>query len=168
MGTNSMALVRDVLGTYRSTTAEPATEEDVLQAAEDILRRRVERCGELSRPSDSASFLRMRLGHLPHEEFHAVWLDSRHRILGVERLFTGTLDAASVYPREVVRAALRLNASAVVFAHNHPSGLAEPSSADRAITAELRKALELVSVRLLDHVVVGATEAVSMAERGFI
>lgn len=163
-----MALVRDVLGTYRSTTAEPATEEEVLQAAEDILRRRVERCGELTRPSDSAAFLRMRLGHLAHEEFHAVWLDNRHRIIGVERLFTGTVDAASVYPREVVRAALRLNASAVVFAHNHPSGLAEPSSADQNITAELRKALELVSVRLLDHVVIGATETTSMAERGLL
>ena len=91
-----MALIRDVLGTYRSTTAAPATEDDVLQAAEDIPRRRAERCGELSRPSDSAAFLRMRLGHLPHEEFHAVWLDNRHRILGIERLFTGTLDAASV------------------------------------------------------------------------
>lgn len=163
-----MALVRDVLGTYHSTTAEPASEEDVLQAAEDILRRRVERCGDLTRPSDSATFLRMRLGHLRHEEFHAVWLDNRHRILGVEKLFTGTLDGASVYPREVVRAALRLNASAVVFAHNHPSGVAEPSSADRAITAELRKALAVIEVRVLDHVVVAATETTSMAERGLI
>ena len=163
-----MALVRDVLGTYRSTTAEPASEDDVLQAAEDILRRRVERCGELTRPSDSGAFLRMRLGHLRHEEFHAVWLDNRHRILGVEKLFTGTLDGTSVYPREVVRAALRLNASAVVFAHNHPSGVAEPSSADRAITAELRKALALIEVRVLDHVVVAATETTSMAERGYL
>lgn len=163
-----MALVRDVLGTYQSTTEEPASEEDILQAAEDILRRRVERCGDLTRPSDSATFLRMRLGHLRHEEFHAVWLDNRHRILGVEKLFTGTLDGASVYPREVVRAALRLNASAVVFAHNHPSGVAEPSSADRAITAELRKALALIEVRVLDHVVVAATETTSMAERGLL
>lgn len=163
-----MALVRDVLGTYQSTTEEPASEEDILQAAEDILRRRVERCGDLTQPSDSATFLRMRLGHLRHEEFHAVWLDNRHRILGVEKLFTGTLDGASVYPREVVRAALRLNASAVVFAHNHPSGVAEPSSADRAITAELRKALALIEVRVLDHVVVAATETTSMAERGFL
>lgn len=163
-----MALIRDVLGTYRSTTAEPASEEDVLQAAEDILRHRIERCGDLTRPSDSAAFLRMRLGHLRHEEFHAVWLDNRHRILGVEKLFTGTLDGASVYPREVVRAALRLNASAVVFAHNHPSGVAEPSSADRAITAELRKALALIGVRVLDHVVVAATETTSMAERGLL
>lgn len=163
-----MALVRDVLGTYRSTTAEPASEDDVLQAAEDILRRRVERCGDLTRPSDSAAFLRMRLGHLRHEEFHAVWLDNRHRILGVEKLFTGTLDGASVYPREVVRAALRLNASAVVFAHNHPSGVPEPSAADRAITTELRKALALIEVRVLDHVVVAATETTSMAERGLL
>lgn len=163
-----MALIRDVIGTYRSTTAAPATEEEVLQAAEDILRRRAERCGELARPSDSAAFLRMRLGHLLHEEFHAVWLDNRHRILGVERLFTGTLDAASVYPREVVRAALRLNASAVLFAHNHPSGVAEPSSADRAITAELRKALALIEVRVLDHFVVAATETTSMAARGLL
>jgi len=161
-----MTLVRDLLGTYRLDTPTPATETDILKAAEEILRRRLERCGELTRPSDAAAFLRVRLGHLPHEEFHAVWLDNRHRVIGVERLFTGTLDSASVYPREVVRAALRVNAAAVIFSHNHPSSVAEPSSSDRRITAELRKALDLISVRLLDHIVVGATETTSMAERG--
>lgn len=168
MGNNYMALVRDLLGTYRSTSATPATEDDILQAAEDILRRRVERCGALSKPSDSAEFLRMRLGAKQHEEFHAVWLDNRHRIIGVECLFKGTLDSASVYPREVVRAALRQNASAVVFSHCHPSGIAEASVADRSITLELRKALALIEVRVLDHIIVAATETTSMAERGLM
>lgn len=96
-----------------------------------------------------------------------LWLDNRHRILDCQRLFTGTIDGASVYPREVVRAALEANASAAILAHNHPSGVAEPSAADRAITKEIREALNLVGVRVLDHIVVGA-DCVSMASRGLI
>jgi len=116
---------------------------------------------------DAADFLRMRLGALPHEEFHVLWLDNRHRVLERQRLFIGTIDGASVYPREVVRAALEVNASAAILAHNHPSGVAEPSAADRAITRELRDALSLVGVRVLDHLVVGA-ECTSMASRGLL
>lgn len=109
----------------------------------------------------------MRLGALSHEEFHILWLDNRHRIIDCQKLFTGTVDGASVYPREVVRAALRVNACAAILAHNHPSGVAEPSAADRAITDELRDALRLIGVRILDHIVVGA-ECVSMAGRGLM
>lgn len=139
----------------------------ILAAAEDILRVKLQRQGSIGNPMDAADFLRVRLGTLPHEEFHVMWLDNRHRILDCQRLFTGTVDGASVYPREVVRAALGINASAVIFAHNHPSGVAEPSAADRAITRELRDALNLVGVRVLDHLVIGA-ECVSMAQRGLL
>ncbi|MBB6248992.1 JAB domain-containing protein [Rhodanobacter sp. A1T4] len=151
----------------RYKLAGETTERDVLAAAEGILRGKLERQGSISRPTDAADFLRMRLGALLHEEFHVLWLDNRHRILGCQKLFTGTIDGASVYPREVVRAALSINACAAILAHNHPSGVAEPSAADRAITKELREALSLVGVRILDHIIVGA-ECVSMAGRGLI
>ncbi len=143
------------------------TEQDVLAAAECILKGRLERQGSIGNPTDASDFLRMRLGALLHEEFHVLWLDNRHRILDCQKLFIGTIDGASVYPREVVRAALSVNASAAILAHNHPSGVAEPSAADRVITQELRDALQLIGVRILDHIVVGA-ECVSMAGRGLL
>ena len=161
-----MKVVRSMAYTRYKLTDE-TTEQDVLAAAEAILKGRLERQGSLNNPTDASSFLRMRLGALLHEEFHVLWLDNRHRILDCQRLFTGTVDGASVYPREVVRAALSINACAAIFAHNHPSGIAEPSAADRAITRELRDALQLIGVRILDHIVVGA-ECVSMAGRGLI
>ncbi|NYE30042.1 DNA repair protein RadC [Rhodanobacter sp. K2T2] len=144
-----------------------ATEQDVLAAAEGILIDKLKRLGAITNPSDASDFLRMRLGGLSHEEFHVLWLDNRHQIIDCQKLFTGTIDGASVYPREVVRAALSVNACAAIFAHNHPSGVAEPSTADRVITDELRDALKLIGVRFLDHIVVGA-DCVSMAGRGLI
>ena len=144
-----------------------ATEQDVLAAAEAILMGKLKRLGAITNPSDASDFLRMRLGGLAHEEFHVLWLDNRHRILDCQKLFTGTIDGSSVYPREVVRAALRVNACAAILAHNHPSGVAEPSAADRVITDELRDALKLIGVRILDHIVVGA-QCVSMVGRGLI
>jgi DNA repair protein RadC len=161
-----MAYMRDVLGDY--TVTKPMSEADILAAAEDILWRRLIRIGRLTKPFECAEFLRMRIGHLLHEEFHAVWLDNRHQVIAVDRLFIGTIDGASVHPREVVRTALRHNAAAVVFAHNHPSGVPEPSLADRAITRTLREALQVIEVRMLDHIVVGAGQATSMAERCLI
>lgn len=161
-----MAIIRDILGHY--TLNGPQTEEDILAAAEDILLRKIQREASLGNPRDSENFLRMRLGHLLHEEFHVVWLDNRHRVLEVRKLFTGTVDGASVHPREVVRSALACNACAAILAHNHPSGVPEPSAADRQITAQLKEVLELIGVRVLDHIVVGATECVSMASRGLI
>lgn len=122
----------------------------------------------LGNPRDSGDYLRARLRHLPHEVFAVLYLDNRHRILAFEILFTGTVDGASVHPREVVRACLKHNACAIIAAHNHPSGIAEPSAADRAITHELRDALQLVGVRMLDHLVIGAGEPVSMAARGLM
>lgn len=143
------------------------TEQNVLAAAEGILKGRLERQGSIGNPADANDFLRMRLGALPHEEFHVLWLDNRHRIIDCQKLFSGTVDGASIYPREVVRAALSVNACAAILAHNHPSGVAEPSAADRAITSELRDALRLIGVRILDHIVVGA-ECISMAGRGLM
>lgn len=157
---------RDVLGHYHLTG--PQTEADILSLAEAILLRRLERLGSLTDPQAASAFLRTRLGHLEHEEFHAVWLDNRHNILSVERLSTGTIDGATIHPREVVRAAIRINAAAVIFSHNHPSGNAEPSAADRAITLQLRDALALVDIRVLDHLVVAAGSTVSLAQRGWL
>lgn len=122
----------------------------------------------LRNPRDSGEFLRAKLRHLPYEVFACLYLDNRHRVLAFEELFRGTVDGASVHPREVVRACLRHNASAVILAHNHPSGVAEPSGADRAITRSLRDALQLIEVRILDHLVIGADEPVSMAALGML
>ena len=160
--------MKRVLPTHDVTYNLPsASEKDVLAAAEGILMGKLKRLGAITNPSDASDFLRMRLGGLAHEEFHVLWLDNRHRILDCEKLFTGTIDGSSVYPREVVRAALNVNACAAILAHNHPSGVAEPSVADRVITDELRDALKLIRVRILDHIVVGA-KCVSMAGRGLI
>ncbi|WP_329742085.1 RadC family protein [Dyella sp. A6] len=122
----------------------------------------------LANPGDSGAYLSARLRHLPYEVFGCLYLDNRHRVLAFEELFRGTVDGASVHPREVVRACLHHNACAVIFAHNHPSGVAEPSQADRSITRELSHALQLVGVRVLDHLVIGAGAPVSMAARGLI
>jgi DNA repair protein RadC len=161
-----MHLMRSMAYTRYKLTGE-TTEQDVLAAAEGILKGKLERQGSLGNPTDASDFLRMRLGALLHEEFHVLWLDNRHRILDCQKLFTGTIDGASIYPREVVRAALNINACAAIFAHNHPSGVAEPSVADRTITNELRDALSLIGVRILDHIIVGAN-CVSMAGRGLL
>ena len=161
-----MKVVRSLAYTRYKLTDE-TTELDVLAAAESILGERLKRQGSIGSPADANDFLRMRLGALPHEEFHILWLDNRHRIIDWQKLFTGTIDGASIYPREVVRSALTVNACAAILAHNHPSGVAEPSAADRAITKELRDALTLIGVRVLDHIVVGA-ECVSMAGRGMM
>lgn len=113
-------------------------------------------------------YLQQRLRHYSHEVFACLFLDNKHRMITFEELFRGTIDGASVYPREVVKQALAHNAAAVIFAHNHPSGIAEPSQADRHITQRLKSALDLVDIRVLDHIVVGDAETVSLAEQGLI
>ncbi len=139
-----------------------------LELARRSLREELQDRPSLGNPRDSGDYLRARLRHLPYEVFGCLYLDNRHRVLAFEELFRGTVDGASVHPREVVRACLQHNACAVIFAHNHPSGVAEPSAADRAITHELRDALQLVGVRVLDHLVIGSGEPVSMASRGLL
>ena len=122
----------------------------------------------LTHVTDVRRVLHARLGARRSEVFAALFLDRRYRLIRFEELFHGTLDSASVYPREVVRRTLELNAAALIVAHNHPSGVTDPSTADRAITERLRRALELVDVQLLDHVVIGDGPAVSFAERGWL
>ena len=125
------------------------------------------RLGEPIRcPADTEAFLMARLRHLEHERFCCLFLDNRHRVLAFESLFRGTIDGTSVYPREVVKEALKANAAAVILAHNHPSGVAEPSQADERITRRLKAALDLVDIRLLDHLVIGGGQAISLASRG--
>jgi len=121
----------------------------------------------LRNPRDAREFLMNQAG-LDHEQFGCVYLDNRHRVLRVEILFTGTIDGASVHPREVVKAALRESAAAVILFHNHPSQVGEPSKADEMITNRLRDALSLIDVRVLDHVIIAGPSLVSMAERGLI
>ncbi|MDQ2925487.1 MAG: DNA repair protein RadC [Acidobacteriota bacterium] len=122
----------------------------------------------LGSPTEVRDYLRLRVAPLEHEVFVVLFLDSQHHLIACDELFRGTLAQTSVYPREVVKAALRHNAAAVVLAHNHPSGVAEPSRADELLTQALKAALALVDVRTLDHLVVGAQATVSFAERGLI
>lgn len=141
----------------------------VLELARRVLVEDLRNGDLLSSPQAVRDWLRLRLTSLPHEVFCALWLDNRNRLLAFEELFRGTLAQTSVYPREVVKQALAHNAAAVVFAHNHPSGAAEPSRADEALTQALKQALALVEVKVLDHfVVAGAAPPLSFAERGLL
>jgi DNA repair protein RadC len=119
-------------------------------------------------PADTQAFLHAKIRHLGHEMFCCLYLDNRHRILRFDQLFRGTIDGTSVYPREVVKEALAINAAAVILAHNHPSGVAEPSQADERITRRLKSALDLVDIRLLDHLIIGNAETTSLASRGLL
>ena len=119
-------------------------------------------------PTELKRYAALHLAHLEHESFSVIHLDTRHRLIEMQTLFRGTLSQASVYPREVVKEALARNAAALVLAHNHPSGVAEPSRADEYLTQTLKSALQLVDVRVLDHLVVGQGQVVSFAERGLL
>ncbi len=143
-----------------------------LQAALEMGRRylwqTLQRGEALTNPQDTISFLMARLRGYPYEVFACLYLDNRHRIIQFDELFRGTIDSTSVHPREVVRRVLFHNAAAVILAHNHPSGVAEPSQADESITRRLKEALSLIDVRVLDHIVVGDGTAVSLANRGVL
>ena len=143
-----------------------------LQAMLEISRRQLAenlRAGpSLSTPRATQDFLFSRIRDLEHEVFCCLYLDNRHRLIHFAELFRGTIDGASVHPREIVKQALQHNSAAVIVAHNHPSGIAEPSRADELITIKIKEALSLVDIRLLDHIVVGDGVAVSMAERGLL
>lgn len=146
----------------------PATTDEIVAAARAALDTKIQRQGQIATPSDSKAFVSLRLGMLPHEVFAAMFLDAQHRVIEYVELFRGTLMQTSVYPREVVKEALRLNAAAVIFAHNHPSGVPEPSRADSLLTTTLTSALSLVDVRVLDHLIVGGGQVVSFADRGLL
>lgn len=143
-----------------------------LQAALEMARRHLGEClqrgAPLTDPAATRRYLIAQLRDRAHEVFCCLYLDNRHRVIAFEELFQGTLDGASVHPREVLRKVLAHNAAAVIFAHNHPSGVAEPSDADRRLTQRLKESLALVDVRVLDHFVIGDGEAASFAERGLL
>lgn len=185
-GRSALDLAGDLLDRFRSiNTLFAAPLEDFarikglgeakyvqLMAAHELAKRalaeEIRRDTVLSSPDKVRQYLRLRLGHLPHEVFLALFLDAQNRLLAPEELFRGTLTQTSVYPREVVKRALAHNAAAVVFAHNHPSGVAEPSRADEILTRALKEALQLVDVRVLDHLIVAHGDVMSFAERGLI
>jgi len=167
--------LRVLLTSDRGTAGKHGLSADdftVLQVALELSRRHYQQlmmkgCA-LSNPRATREFIRMRLRDLPHEVFCVVYLDIRDRVIAFEELFRGTLDGTSVHPREVVKQALARNAAAVILAHNHPSGIAEPSQADELITQRLKEALSLVDIRVLDHLIVGDGVCESFAERGLL
>ena len=142
-------------------------DDEIIRKALAILDSRVRDTDPLTSPDMTKKFLRLHFAEYDSEVFCAMFLDQRHRPIAIEDMFFGTIDGASVYPREVVKRALKHNAAAVIFAHNHPSGVAEPSQADEQITKRLKDALALVDIRVLDHMVVGS-DVISFAERGLI
>ena len=150
-------------GTYVAVTTD-----ELVAAARYAMNRRMRRGTALTSPRLVRDFLALRLGTLEHEIFGVLLLDNRHRLIEFVELFRGTIDGASVHPREVVKLALAKNAAALILTHPHPSGVAECSHADEAITRRLRDALALVDIRVVDHIIIAGGEAVSMAERGLI
>jgi len=144
------------------------SEDQIIQRALEILSARAKSGNALTSPSAVRDYLRLALSGKEREFFLVVFLDAQHRVLGIEELFSGTLTQTSVYPREVVKAALKANAAAVIFAHNHPSGVAQPSQADELLTRQLKEALALVDVKALDHFIVAGNQAMSFAERGLL
>lgn len=143
----------------------PATAEQILTAARQVIDQKMQRGTSLESPADVRTYLRVKLAGYDYEVFSLLTLDNRHRLIEYIELFRGTIDGAAVHPREVVRETLRVNAAAVIFAHNHPSGNPEPSQADELITSRLKDALALIDVRTLDHIIVGGDKTTSFAER---
>jgi DNA repair protein RadC len=140
----------------------------VIELSRRHLKETLQRGQFLQNPQTTRDYLSAQLRDLPYEVFACLFLDNQHRVIEFEILFQGTINGASVHPREVVRKTLKYNAAALILAHNHPSGIAEPSSADRHITKQLTEALALIDVRILDHIVVGDGECVAFSERGWI
>jgi DNA repair protein RadC len=133
-----------------------------------LLSEDLKRGSALTSPGAVRDYLKLTLGDREHEVFVCIWLDAQHRVIRTEEAFKGTLTQTSVYPREIVKTALKYNAAAVLFAHNHPSGVAQPSQADELLTRNLKEALALVDVKVLDHFIVAARQAISFAERGLL
>ena len=159
------ARLGDVKGLGPAKSAQLAA---ALELAKRSLREELKSTAALTSPGAVRDYLRLALRGREHEVFVCVWLDAQHRVSKLEELFRGTLTQTSVYPREILKAAMKANAAAVIFAHNHPSGVAQPSQADELLTRTLRDALELVDVKVLDHFVIAGNQAISFAERGLL
>jgi len=149
-------------------TAKYAQLQAVLEMARRHTFEELDRGGVLTSPEATRAYLSQKLRQYQHEVFACLFLDNQHHILEFEELFRGTIDSASVYPREVVKQALKHNAAAVIFAHNHPSGIAEPSQADKLITDKLKQALALMDIRVLDHFIIGDGQPYSFVENGLL
>jgi len=166
--TPSQVIPKNRFARVRMASLNDPEKQSLLQLAFAVLQELHQPGLELPSPNHTRDYLRMLLAERKAEVFGCVYLDNQHRVIEATELFQGTIDGASVYPRVVVQQALTINAAAVMFFHNHPSGVAEPSHADEAITRRLKDALALVDIRVLDHFVVTAGESVSFAERGLL
>ena len=185
-GKTAVDLARDLLTEYGSLSgllkadrerfnqtnglgnAKYAQLQAVLEMARRHLLETVQRGDALTNPRECRDYLSAQLGSYPYEVFGCLFLDNQHRVIRFEEFFRGTIDGTGVYPREVIRRALQLNAAAIIFAHNHPSGVCSPSHADRQITRKLVDALALVDIRVLDHFIIGDAEGYSFAEHGLL
>lgn len=144
-------------------------EDQIIRQAITILETRFIHSGEfITNPEDAQHYLILKLAELEYEVFSVIFMNTRHEVIEYREMFRGTVNGASVHPREVVKAALALNASALIFAHNHPSGNPEPSQADRGLTERLSNVLEVLEIRVLDHLIVGDTSIYSFAENGLL
>lgn len=141
---------------------------DIINQARELLTQRLYRTESLCSPQETESYLALQLGDREQEVFAVIFLDSQNHVIKYQEMFYGTIATTSVYPREIARLALLLNAAAVICSHNHPSGHPEPSRSDRSITERIKNAMELIEVRVLDHIVVGGGKTVSFAERGWL
>jgi DNA repair protein RadC len=161
-------LAADLSGVKGLGPAKRAQFEAAMELARRSLKDDLRTASALTSPGAVRDYLRLAIAEREHEVFVCLWLDAQHRVTACEELFRGTLTQTSVYPREIVKAALRANAAAVIFAHNHPSGAAQPSRADELLTRNLKDALALVEVKVLDHFIVAGRQALSFAERGLL
>ena len=159
---------RHLESTGQFQVERPVTTDEILNMARCIIKRQFKRGKSLTSPNDCREFLMLELATLEHEQFYVIYLDNQHRIIKAEPCSQGTIHSANVYPREVVKRALALNASALILAHNHPSGVAGPSKQDRAITKKLIEALALFEITVPDHFIIGGTELFSFAEAGLL
>jgi DNA repair protein RadC len=139
-----------------------------IELARRSLQEKMKETAALTSPGEVRDYLRLALSRREEEAFVCIWLDAQHKVIEIKEAFKGTLTQTSVYPREIVKAALARNAAAVIFAHNHPSGVAQPSQADELLTRNLKEALALVDVKVLDHFIVAGNQAISFAERGLL
>jgi DNA repair protein RadC len=183
-GKSAVDLARDLLSRYKGIAAmlEAGDLETIrglgpakraqfaaaIELARRALQEELKRSAALTSPGTVRDYLRLALSRREEEVFVCIWLDAQHKVIEIKEAFTGTLTQTSVYPREIVKAALARNAAAVIFAHNHPSGVAQPSQADELLTRNLREALALVDVKVLDHFIVAGNQAISFAERGLL
>jgi DNA repair protein RadC len=164
-GTMNLAVLKNAV---IESKPQEISDTQVLYWARSIIETKFRRSNYLNSPEITKDFLSLVYASETREVFIMIFLDNQNGVLAYQNLFQGTIDGAAIYPREVVKAALEHNASAVILAHNHPSGIAEPSRADKNITEKIVKALGLVEIRVLDHLIVGGVEIVSFAERGLI